>query len=502
MRTNAWGAVLLSAMIIGGTACSNVPAMSTPGPQRSGAVHAAAARTAPEHRQPHWRPCRDNPEVECATVRVPVDWASPHGPAIDLAVARRPAADPAHRIGTLVYAPAGPGSSGVDAVTNDQLFGMMFPPEQARRFDVVSFDPRGVRRSHPVRCDPALIRELDRPAPRDQREFQRLLDAQAELGRSCRERTGPLIDHLDSVDQARDLDALRAALGEDELNIYALSYGTVLGQMYAEHFPGRIRTMVLDANVDHSADTERTEVANARAAQESFDVVVDWCAGSEACALHGRDVKAIVADLYAKADAGKLTDPADPSRTMDRQALTQHILEPLGNAAVTEVANRIATLAGPRTTKPDARGPDGPAADALPIYISCADHRSSTDSYAELRRIRHRTGAVAPNVKGGWHGVATLCVNPPFDTTNPPHELDVRGAPPIMVTNSRYDESTPHEGAERVAAQLGNAMLLTYDGLGHGAAIRGRCMREHVTGYLVGATLPAPGTHCPAEPLP
>ncbi|WP_158884538.1 alpha/beta hydrolase [Amycolatopsis anabasis] len=447
-----------------------------------------------------WHPCEDNAKVECAVVPVPIDWAKPDGPKIDLAVARRPAADPAHRAGSLVYAPAGPGSSGVDAVANDQIFGLLFPPEQAARFDVVSFDPRGVRRSHPVLCDEKALGELNHPAPRNAAEFDRLLAAQAALGRSCRDRTGPLIDHLDSNVQARDLDALRAALGEQTLNIYALSYGTVLGQMYAELFPGRIRTLVLDANVDHSASTERTDVTGSRAAQESFDVFVRWCAASAACSLRGKDVKAIVADLYAKADAGELTDPDDPAVRLDRGSLAQKILEPLGNADVAGVARRIAALAGPR---PAARaGAGGPAPNALPIYLFCADHRNDIDSYRDLQRVRARSAAVAPDVKTGWHGVPQLCANPPFRTTNPPHRLHVRGAPPILVTNSRYDDSTPHAGAVRVAEQIGNAALVTYDGLGHGAAPRGRCMRDVVSAYLIDRRVPAAGTRCPAVPLP
>ncbi|WP_166677719.1 alpha/beta hydrolase [Amycolatopsis arida] len=467
----------------------------------AGCAPGAATAAAPP--SVHWGPCADNASVECGSVAVPVDWAAPDGPAIDLAVARRAAADPARRLGTLVYAPAGPGSSGVDALTNQQVFDLLFTPEQAERFDIVSFDPRGVRRSHPVRCSAALVDALDMPV-RGEREFRRFLDAQAALGGSCRELTGPVIDHLDSTDQARDLDALRAALGEERVNIYALSYGTVLGQMYAESFPERIRTMVLDATVDHSVGTERIHVTGARAAQESFEVVLGWCATSEACVLHGRDVRAIVADLYAKADAGELTHPTDPARTLDRGELAHEILDPLGNADVVETTNRIAALAGspaPRSADQSAQGSSA-ATVPLPIYLYCADHRNSTRSYADLYRLRRLESAVAPDVRTSTHGVPLLCVNPPFETTNPPHELDVEDAPPILVTNSRYDASTPHENARRVAEQIGDAVLVTYDGLGHGAAVRGRCMRGLVTAYLVDGTMPPRGTHCPAEPLP
>ena len=448
-----------------------------------------------------WAPCPDNAGVECGTVAVPVDWAAPGGQKIKIAMARRAAGKPADRRGTLIYAPAGPGSSGVDAVANDQIFHLMFPPTLAAKFDVVSFDPRGVRRSHPVQCDGALVRELV-GEPRSQAEFDKTLTTQTALGKSCRDRTGPLLDHLDSNNHARDLDAIRAALGEQSVNVYALSYGTVLGQMYAELFPNRIRTLVLDANVDHSASTTEIWLRSAHGAQESFDLFVDWCARSTACSLHGKNVKAIVADLYAKADAGTLSDPSDPSRALGRRGLTQQIIEPLGNAAFTMVPDRITKLIAAPSPHPGGTPNAGPDVIPLPIYINCADHHSSIDSYRELHSVETRTAALAPDMKAGWHNVPLLCANPPFPPTNPPHKLNVHGAPTILVTNSRYDDSTPLEGAERVAQQIGNATLVTYDGIGHGAATRGQCMRDVIASYFLDRVVPKPNTHCPAEPLP
>ncbi|WP_197318951.1 alpha/beta hydrolase [Saccharomonospora sp. NB11] len=451
-----------------------------------------------------WAACDDNAAVECVRVSVPVDWAEPDGDAIEIAVARRTTAHPEWRVGTLVHVPGGPGSSGVATLTDDTVFERTFPDEVRQHFDIVSFDPRGVGASSPVRCDESLFAALDSPAPRNQAEFESVLAAQAELGRSCRERTGPVIDHLDSVAAAHDLDALRETLGEDRLTVYAHSYGTVLGQMYAEQFPHRLRAMVLDAVVDHGADTEQAEVVGARAAQEAFDVFVDWCAGSTACAVHGEDVRALVASLVAQADAGELTDP-DTGAVLDRRGLARYLLTPLADAAVVEVGERIEALTG-------ADGswfvPSVSAASrqldpsALPAYLYCADHRHDVRSYAELRRIAERAAEVAPDVKTGRHGPPSVCLNPPFETSNPQHDLAVEGAPPILVTAARYDDRTPHENARRVAEQLGDARLVSYDGLGHGAAFRGQCMRSVVTDYLLDGTLPEPGTRCPAEPLP
>lgn len=439
---------------------------------------------------PAWQPCPDNPSTTCTTVAVPVDWARPGGERLDMAVARRAAAGTA--VGTLVYLPAGPGSSGVDAVTDDRIFRALFPPAVAEHFDVVSFDPRGVRRSQPVRCDSALVAELDRPTPRNQREFADLLAVQAEVGADCRRRTGPVFDHLDSTNAARDVDALRGALGERSLNLYGLSYGTVIGQMYAERFPHRVRTMVLDSVFDHSVDSDRFAVTGARAAQESFDQFVSWCDREPTCELHGTDVRTRVADLFAMAERGQLTDPDDAARTIDPTALTGRLVSPLTQPNLPAVAREIARLGGSaRTTAADA--PTVP----LPIYIQCADNRNSKASFAHAEALRLATRTVAPDVRESAFDIADLCINPPVPATNPQRPLNVRGAPPILLLNSRYDPSTPHQGARHVADQLPGSVLVTYDGMGHGVATRTPCAADLVHRYLTERRLPPPDTHCP-----
>lgn len=438
----------------------------------------AATACAPAAAASGWQPCEENTAAECTTITVPVDWAEPAGERFGMAVARHPATG--ERRGTVVYLPAGPGSSGVDAVTNEQILNMVLPKEVVEHFDVVSFDPRGVRRSSPVVCDAGLVAALDRPEPRNQAEFAALLDAQAAVGADCRQRTGPVFDHLDSTQVARDVDALRAVLGEDQLNLYALSYGTVAGQMYAERFPGRIRTMVLDAVFDHSVDSGRFAVAGARAGQESFDRFVEWCATDTACVLHGTDVRARVAALF--------------ERTADPAALTYALVSPLTRPDLPAVAAEIVRLESGDPTATRQAAETTP----LPIFLQCADNRNDVRSFADMKRLAARTRAVAPDVRASAFDIASLCVNPPVPATNPQRALHAPDAPPVLVTNARFDASTPHEGARHVAAQLPGAVLLTWDGMGHGAATRTACTREHVLRYFTDATLPAPGTHCPA----
>ncbi|MFC7645630.1 alpha/beta fold hydrolase [Streptosporangium lutulentum] len=181
-----------------------------------------------------WTPCAENSAVECGTLTLPVDWNIPRGETFELALARRKATDPAARIGSLVVNPGGPGSSGVSAVF-EETFG--FTSEITSRFDVVGFDPRGVGRSHPILCSVALAGQAPEVIMRSQADFDRWLAYNEQVRRDCRARTGPLFDHVDTGSVVRDLDALRAALGDDKLTYYGLSHGTLLGQQYAERFP-------------------------------------------------------------------------------------------------------------------------------------------------------------------------------------------------------------------------------------------------------------------------
>ncbi|TDV53926.1 alpha/beta hydrolase [Actinophytocola oryzae] len=440
---------------------------------------AASVLTSPP---PGWTACQENAAVSCVTLDVPVDWADPDGERFGMAVARHPATGERH--GTVVYLPAGPGSSGVDAVTDDRILDVLLPAEVVEHYDVVGFDPRGVRRSSPVLCDAGLVAAMDRPEPRSQAEFDELLDAQAAVGADCRRRTGPVFDHLDSTQVARDVDALRAALGEDRLNVYALSYGTVVGQMYAERFPHRIRTMVLDGVFDHTVGSDRFAVTGALAGQESFDRFVEWCAADAACALHGTDVRARVATLYDRAEQGALPDGIDPA------ALTSRIVSPLTRPDLPAVAAAIADLEASATRS--AEGGTTP----LPIFLQCADNRNDTRSYADATRLAARTRAVAPDLHTSAFDIASLCVNPPVPATNPQRPLHAPDVPPVMVLNSRYDAATPYQGARHVAEQLPGSVLVTYDGMGHGAATRSACTRDVVVRYFGDTRLPEPGTHC------
>jgi pimeloyl-ACP methyl ester carboxylesterase len=263
----------------------------------------------------HWKSCDPAPsnkgsarppDVECGTVEVLVDWSNPKGEKIKIAVARRRATDPAARIGMLVMDPGGPGIAGAQQVRT--LPDLGFSAEVYRRYDVVGFDPRGVGDSHPVLCSATAVPPRGDTTTKE--GFAERVSYNRAYRATCREHTGKLYDFVDTASVAQDMDAIRSALGEPKLNYYGISYGTLMGQQYAERFPQRVGRFVLDSNMDHSEPTARDFLdSEARAAQSIFGEYVEWCARTAACALHGSDVRAVHRELLARAGRGELVEP-------------------------------------------------------------------------------------------------------------------------------------------------------------------------------------------------
>ncbi len=452
----------------------------------TGAVLAGTA-TAVASPGPGWGPCPENADVECAAVTVPVDWPRPRGDTIEVAIARRAVA---HPIGTLLFMPGGPGDSGVDRV----VAGNAVPPGIAARFDVVGFDPRGTNRSHPVLCDADLVANAPDADPEGGATFATVAEYARGLGRSCREHTGSLVDHVDSASVARDIDAIRAALGERRLSLYGRSYGTLAGQMYAERFPSRVRAMVLDSVFDHSLAPPAFLSSEAAAGEDTFGEFAAWCASEVSCAAPGRDARAVFDALYRRSAAGELSDPDDPARPVRPMELVQRTVRFFYGPSWPAAAEYLRSLTAARPARAAS-----PGLAPFPIGAFCGDHRvriSSQREWLGLWRWQKRS-ATTLRTHFAWLPVS-LCAAWPAAVANPQHRLAIHAAPPILVLNSRHDPATPLSWARNVARQIPRGVLLTYDGWGHGVIDRGDCTRAAASRYLIDLRAPRPGTHCPA----
>ena len=447
-----------------------------------------------------WAPCEEDPTADCGTLSVPIDWAKPNGAKFDLALARRKATNPAARIGSLVVNPGGPGGSGVDFVL---LGAEYFSPGVRSRFDLVGFDPRGVARSHPVLCSLDLLLQQPSPVLTSQAEFDATVAFNRRLGEDCRRNTGPLFDHVDTLSVVRDIDAIRAAVGDRKLTYYGVSYGTLMGQQYAEMFPTHVRALTLDSNMDHSLGTAGFLYTEAGTAQDSFNEFVKGCGRDPRCALFGRDIRAVWRDLLARAARGELHDPGDPTFVISPLDLINfangtfygpdwfRLAEVLAELDAQAVSSRVSGYAKAELAENSFQ----------PQF--CSDWSLPIRSFAEYQAHFAVQNLIAPDMRFSPLGLgATMaCLGWPGKVDNPQHPLRVHNAPTLLMLNALHDPATAYVWAVDAKAQLGSAArFVTYEGWGHGTYGRSDCLTGIVDAYLVSGALPANGARCAAVP--
>src|SRR4051794_952802 len=258
-----------------------------------------------------WHGCGPElpPNLQCGELAVPLDYARPRGATTTLGFARLPAQDRARRVGSLIINPGGPGGAGSSFVAIEAAGRHLWHPALHRRFDLIGMDPRGTGTSAPIQCDPGAWNQIASLFPRTAAEFAQLQGQVRAVGESCLRMTGALLGHMDTLSAARDMEALRRALGEGKLNFLGLSYGAELGTLYAERYPKRIWAMALDAVLDHSISTDRIFSNAAVAYEDTFNRFAAWCRRTTSCPLHGRDVRAFFDRLVRRADRQPIPSP-------------------------------------------------------------------------------------------------------------------------------------------------------------------------------------------------
>jgi pimeloyl-ACP methyl ester carboxylesterase len=465
---------------------------------------AAAQAQAPAQPPLEWGPCADIPgEMQCAGIQVPVDYAHPDGATFTLRIGRLPGTDPARKRGSVLIIPGGPGPG-----IKDMLL-VNGPDEELRQYyDVVSFDPRGIERSSPLRCAPDLlppvIAPVDRPPTRE--EFDAVTRANAAFFQSCFALTGDLMNHLSVADTAGDIERIRLALGQtDGLVAYGGSLGSIYGTAYLERYGDHVKTLVIDGVVDHSVDWATIVSRNVTSVQQSFDRFVRWCAREPACALHGQDV-------YVAYDAAVAAEPAVSKVAAQFLAagndpdvgwsLIARLLADV-NVGETSTLDALTSVGSLASGSEDPQVQAGKNAIIQGVYCGTfgpqRDYDALLDAGANVARLAPRFAWkfwVATPLELASAGTL-MCAGWPNEAGDPPHPLHISPHPNVLVATATYDPPTPLISAVSVWQQIPEARLLIAETDGHQAILVSRCAFEFVRDFLLDPPSAQPVSICP-----
>lgn len=441
--------------------------------------------------------------VQCAELDVPLDHTDPDGTSITLALRRVRAGDPDQRIGVLFVNPGGPGKAATDFATS-----LYLGPEIAEHFDLVGFDPRGVGGSTPLECNTTLgsMYALD-PAPRTPADTQALLTASERFAAECGEKYGDLLPHMGTREVARDMDAIRAAMGEEQINYLGYSYGTSIGQTYADLFPSRVRTMVLDGVVELGQPGIAAAQAQGVAFEKVLDESFDACRADASCPI--RDDPEGTFDTVRAA----LEEAPIPARYTGGRVLTTGTFQ---LAVAQNLYNRESWsrlwdgLARVHAPDPDGANllqdadrylgwtSDGTYEPGFEAYfaVSCLDWSWPDEPEGYLQAGR-KIAEQAPRM---GEAIVTDYVRCAYWPTPPQPLTPVRvdEIAPIVVVSTTNDPATPYDNGADLAKALPGAVLVTKEGSSHTAFGHGDpCVDTPVIDYLVSATPPSRNLHCP-----
>jgi len=441
---------------------------------------------------------------------VPLDYQKPTGDTIELEVIRLRAGDDSKRVGSLLVNPGGPGASGVSYAREART---VLSDDVRDSFDIVGWDPRGVGESAPVKC--LNDKELDAflaidGSPDNPGEVQALDTTSKTFARHCEDRSGKVLPHIGTPDAARDMDILRAVLGDAKLNYLGKSYGTFLGATYAELFPEKVGRVVLDGAIDPTLTSQEMSLGQAGGFEQGLDAFIDDCLKQSDCPV-GPD------HAGAKQEIVGILDQADrsPLRTDSGRPLTQS-LAILGVAVA--LYDSEAGWPALRIALERAKSGDGTVLLQLSdfytdrqgnghyssnqneaIYaVNCLD-RPDRSSPTQIEQVEPRFKKESP-IFGDYLAWSSLpCRYWPAkgEPGSGPHKITAEGAAPIVVVGTTRDPATPYVWAQNLASQLSSGVLLSWDGDGHTAYSRGSsCIDSAVDDYLIKGTVPKDGTRC------
>jgi pimeloyl-ACP methyl ester carboxylesterase len=473
-------------------------------------VGGAAAATRRGASTLQWHSC--DTRFRCASLPVPINYARPSEGTLKLALVELPATG-SHPVGDLLLNPGGPGGSGIQFLEQTP-----FPAALRRSFTLVSFDPRGVGQSDPVRCVGAAgIRSFIalNPAPATPAAVSTVVAATKSFDRACAAHTSHLLlENLSSAATVQDMNSIRVALGEAKLNYLGFSYGTFFGELYAQRYPTHIRAMVLDGVVDPAQSQTTSDLQQAQGFETDLKQFFAWCPTNATChrelptgarasydQLFGTLASGASLPAYLKAIYGgvqKVTigtaEVALAGSLYSKQSwpdLAQAIQQGLGGdgTLLAAIAYQYEGLQVNGTFDNEL---------AAEVATSCLDRPSPTkvSTYEKLSDVMAKA---APDFGASEAWGTLTCAYWPVRPQLTPHAVRAPASPPILLVGSTADPATPYRWAKAVAGQLAHARLLTRVGPGHTAYFYSTCIQAKVNRYLETLRLPPPHTVCPTN---
>ncbi|MFE0105336.1 alpha/beta hydrolase [Streptomyces sp. NPDC059009] len=472
---------------------------------------AAAPAPAPTHdRQANldWKKCTGSgvdPRQQCATVEVPLDYKDPEGRQTTVAISRIPSEKPEARRGALFLIPGGPGGSALDDPSGK---GQKLPQEVRDAYDLIGFDPRGLGASNPVSCglDHAdLATSRLRPWPAADGSVTENMATARRMSRACERNGGELLRHISTANEARDIDRIRAALGEERLSAWAVSYGTYVGAVYSQLFPGRTDRIVLDSNdnPDPKQGNRAWVASHEQGVEDTFPDFAAWAAepgNPYRLAKSAKDVRPLFLKLAARLDRDPIPWPGANPEELSGNVLRQTMLETLAEPdAYPTLAELI--LAAQKGTVPPA--PVGPPEEALQNVIGVGLATLCNDVAWPSSTAAYQTAVAKSRAKypltAGMPRSAMPCAAWPYKPQEPPVRITDEGPANILLIQNERDPNTPLSGARKLRDALGRrATMVTVDSSGHDVYLANgnACGDRTVSRYLATGVRPDKDTAC------
>ncbi|MFU8852713.1 alpha/beta hydrolase [Micromonospora sp. SL1-18] len=533
--------IVLAGSAIAPAAAAPARVPQPPASDRTSAVQARRVDRVPTPKL-HWYGCYGY--AQCATVRLPLDYDKPKGATTEVAVLRVKARDQKHKIGSLFLNPGGPGGSGTGFALVAPYF---LGDDLLDRFDIVGVDPRGVAASDNIKCFRSVRDQtkayagLDMAFPWTKAEEKAYIASSKAVGKGCSTTGKPLTGAASTAEVARDLDVLRRAVGDKKLNYLGFSYGSALGQYYANMFPDRVRALVIDGVLNPNAwvgqgkarnQLQETRLRSAEGAHKALHEILVRCAkvGAAKCELASAGNPVAAYETVAKRLRKKpvvINDPYGGSFTVSYAdfvgASLGALYSPYGWQDITDMTKDLLVATGPAPAAParaqahtalaqraakarKQRGYDFPYDNGLETFLTvdCTDayHPKNATAWPALAAAEDKRSpyfgrlwawGTAPCARSTWKVRDEDAYTGPFNR---------RTSAPVLVVGNYWDPATNYRGAVSSAALLPNSRLLSSDSWGHTAYGTSECATGAIDAYLLKVKLPARGTVCTGDAQP